>query len=240
MLFAAGLGTRLRPLTDHTPKALIDVGGIPMLEHVAQRLIAAGADRLIINTFYLAEQIDRFVEERGGFGVETLISREEGEILDTGGGLLNAASFFRNSAPFFVHNADILTDLPLGEMYQAHVKQQPLATLAVMQRATGRRLLFDSQGLLGRVDDSKQIRIQAREPVGPVEELAFGGVHVVSPEIFGLITERGVFSVLDPYLRLAGEGHVIRPFRIDGCMWLDIGKPEQLEEARTLMRRTEA
>ena len=237
MLFAAGLGTRLRPLTDHTPKALIDVGGVPMLEHVARRLVAAGADRLVINTFHLAEQVEHFVEERGGFGVETRISREQGEILDTGGGLLHAAPLFRRAAPFFVHNADILTDLPLDEMYQAHTRLQPLATLAVMQRSTGRRLLFDGQGLFGRVDDGKQLRIQVREPVGPVEELAFGGVHVVSPEIFGLMTERGVFSILDPYLRLAGEGNTIRPFRIDGCMWLDIGKPEQLEEARTLMRR---
>ncbi|CAN5677871.1 nucleotidyltransferase family protein [soil metagenome] len=237
MLFAAGLGTRLRPLTDHTPKALIDVGGVPMLEHVARRLVAAGADRLVINTFHLADQVERFVEERNGFGVETRISREEGEILDTGGGLLQAAPHFRQSAPFFVHNADILTDLPLGEMYQAHSRQAPLATLAVMQRSTGRRLLFDSEGLLGRVDDDKGLRIQVREAVGPVEELAFSGIHVVSPDIFGLMTERGVFSILDPYLRLAGEGHTIRPFRIDGCMWLDIGKPEQLEVARTLMRR---
>jgi NDP-sugar pyrophosphorylase family protein len=208
-----------------------------MLEHVARRLIEAGADRLVINTFYLAEQVERFVEERAGFGVETRISREEGEILDTGGGLVNAAPLFRQDAPFFVHNADILTDLPLGEMYRAHAGEQPLATLAVMQRSTGRRLLFDDQGLLGRVDDGKQLRIQVREPAGPVEELAFGGVHVVSPELLDLVTERGVFSILDPYLRLAGEGHTIRPFRIDGCMWLDIGKPEQLEEARTLMRR---
>ncbi|CAN5332326.1 nucleotidyltransferase family protein [soil metagenome] len=237
MLFAAGLGTRLRPLTDHTPKALIDVGGVPMLEHVARRLVAAGADRLVINTFHLADQVERFVEERNGFGVETRISREEGEILDTGGGLLQAAPHFRQSAPFFVHNADILTDLPLDEMYQAHAEHQPLATLAVMQRSTGRRLLFDTQGLFGRVDDDKGLRIQVREAVGPVEELAFGGIHVVSPDIFGLMTERGVFSILDPYLRLAGEGHTIRPFRIDGCMWLDIGKPEQLEVARTLMRR---
>ncbi len=238
MLFAAGLGTRLRPLTDHTPKALIDVAGVPMLEHVARRLVAAGADRLVINTFHLAEQVERFVEERGGFGAETRISREEGEILDTGGGLLHAAPLFRQAAPFFVHNADILTDLPLGEMYQAHSGHQPLATLAVMQRTTGRRLLFDAEGLFGRVDDARGLRIQAREPVGSVEELAFGGIHVVSPEIFSLITERGVFSILDPYLRLAGEGHTIRPFRIDGCMWLDIGKPEQLEAARTLMRRS--
>lgn len=238
MLFAAGLGTRLRPLTDHTPKALIDVAGVPMLEHVARRLIAAGADRLVINTFHLAEQVERFVEERGGFGVETRISREAGEILDTGGGLLHAAPLFRQTAPFFVHNADILTDLPLDEMYQAHIGQQPLATLAVMQRSAGRRLLFDAQGLFGRVDDAKGLRIQVREPVGLVEELAFGGIHVMSPEIFGLMTERGVFSILDPYVRLAGEGHRVLPFRIDGCMWLDIGKPEQLEAARTLMRRT--
>lgn len=239
MLFAAGLGTRLRPLTDHTPKALVPVGDTPMLERVARRLIDAGADRLIINTFHLAEQVERFVEERGGWGVEVRISREHPEILDTGGGLANASSLFRRDVPFFVHNADIVTDLSLPAMFTRHCADGALATLAVMERRTGRRLLFDARGLLGRVDDAKQLRIQVREPVGPVQELAFGGVHVISPEFLDLTTETGAFSILDPYLRLAGEGHEVRPFRIDGALWLDIGKPDQLERARDLVGGTE-
>lgn len=236
MLLAAGLGTRLRPLTDRIPKALVPVGGVPILERVARRLIAAGADRLVVNTHYLAEQIEAYVAERRGFGVEAVCSREPGDApLETGGGLLVAEPLFRKRAPFFLHNADILTDLPLRSMYDAHLADGPLATLAVMERPTSRHLLFDRRGLLGRTDEKKGVDLRVRPAEGPVETLAFAGVHVVSPDVFGRITERGAFSILDPYLRLAAEGETIRPFRVDGCTWLDIGRPEQLEEARRVV-----
>jgi MurNAc alpha-1-phosphate uridylyltransferase len=238
MLLAAGLGTRLRPLTDHTPKALIRIGDVPILENVARRLIAAGADRLIINLHHLGGQIRRYVEAREGFGVEVAFSDEAEAPLETGGGLLQAAPLLRREEPFFLHNADILTDLPLREMYEAHLRAAPLATLAVMERPTSRYLLFDDQGLLGRTDEKKGVRIEARDAVGEVRELAFGGVHVVSPSIFGRITERGSFSILDPYLRLVGAGERIESFRIDDARWMDIGKPEQLEEARRWMERS--
>ncbi len=230
MLLAAGLGTRLRPLTDRIPKALIEVGGVPMLEQVARRLIAAGVDRLIINTHHLGEQIERFVAKRENFGVEVRFSREEGAPLETGGGLLHAAPHFRRNAPFFLHNTDIISDLPLRETYEAHLASGALATLAVMERSTSRYLLFDGEGLCGRTDERTGLEIRSRPAVGEARRLAFGGVHVISPEIFDLITERGAFSILDPYLRLAGEGHRILPFRIDGYDWQDIGKPEQLAE----------
>ncbi len=232
MLLAAGLGTRLRPLTDRIPKALIEVGGVPILEQVALRLIAAGADRLIINTHHLGEQIERFVAEREGWGVEVLFSREEDEPLETGGGLLRAAPLFRRDMPFFLHNADILTELPLRAMYEAHGASGALATVAVMERSTTRFLLFDEEGLCGRTDERHGLEIRARDGQGEVRRLAFAGVHVISPKFFDLITEWGGFSILDPYLRLAGEGYRILPFRVDGVRWIDIGKPEQLEAAR--------
>lgn len=232
MVLAAGLGTRLRPLTDHTPKALIDVAGASMLERVARRLIAAGADRLIVNTSHLAEQVEDFLREKDGFGVAWFASREPDGPLETGGALVMAEPLFRRDAPFFLHNSDILTDLPLREMYDAHVASGALATLAVMERETYRHLLFDDAGLFGRSDAAKGIEIRAREPQGEVRKLAFGGVHVISPRIFDLLTERGAFSILDPYLRLAGAGERIFPCRVDGCRWIDIGRPEQLERAR--------
>jgi NDP-sugar pyrophosphorylase family protein len=233
LILAAGLGTRLRPLTDHTPKALIDVGGVPMIERVARRLIEAGADRLVVNTAHLAEKIEAYVRARGGFGVETVFSREDPGPLETGGALLAARELFRGDAPFFIHNADILTDLPLRALYDAHRDAgDPLAVLAVAERPTERRLLFDRRGLLGRVDGGKDVEIRAREPEGEVRVLPFAGVHVVSPRIFGLLTERGAFSILEPYLRLAGAGERILPFAVDGCRWIDIGRPEQLEAAR--------
>ncbi|HEX2208013.1 MAG TPA: sugar phosphate nucleotidyltransferase [Longimicrobium sp.] len=235
MILAAGLGTRLRPLTDHTPKALIDVGGMPIIERVARRLIAAGADRLIVNTAHLARQIEDYVRSRDGFGVEAVFSRESPGPLETGGALLGAEAHFRKDAPFFLHNADILSDVPLEEMYAAHrAAGDPLATVAVLDRPTTRKLLFDDAGLLGRTDETKGLDLRVREPVGEVRAIPFAGIHVLSPRIFGLMTERGAFSILDPYLRLAAAGERILPFRVDGYAWIDIGKPEQLEEARRM------
>ena len=233
MILAAGLGTRLRPLTDHTPKALLDVGGVPIIERVARRLIAAGADRLIINTAHLAQQIEDFVRSTDGFGVEAVFSREDPGPLETGGALLAAEPHFRGDAPFFLHNADILSDIPLGEVYAAHeAAGDPLATVAVLDRPTSRKLLFDDAGLLGRTDEGKGLDLRVRAPVGEVAAIPFAGIHVISPRIFGLLTERGAFSILDPYLRLAAAGERVLPFRVDGYTWIDIGRPEQLEQAR--------
>lgn len=233
MILAAGLGTRLRPLTDHTPKALIDVGGMPIIERVARRLIGAGADRLIVNTAYLAQQIEDYVASRDGFGVEAHFSREDPGPLETGGALLAAEPLFRGDAPFFLHNADILSDIPLGEMYAAHrAAGDPLATVAVLDRPTTRKMLFDDEGLLGRMDETKGLDLRVRPAVGEVRAIPFAGIHVLSPRVFGLMTERGAFSILDPYLRLAAAGERILPFRVDGYRWIDIGKHEQLEEAR--------
>ncbi|HLM68599.1 MAG TPA: sugar phosphate nucleotidyltransferase [Longimicrobium sp.] len=233
MILAAGLGTRLRPLTDHTPKALLDVGGVPIIERVARRLIAAGADRLIINTAHLAEQIEAYVRSRDGFGVEAVFSREDPGPLETGGALLVAQEHFRGDAPFFLHNADILSDIPLGDVHAAHrAAGDPLATVAVLDRPTSRKLLFDDAGLLGRTDEGKGLDLRVRPPVGQVAAIPFAGIHVISPRIFGLLTERGAFSILDPYLRLADAGERVLPFRVDGHTWIDIGRPEQLEQAR--------
>jgi N-acetyl-alpha-D-muramate 1-phosphate uridylyltransferase len=232
MLLAAGLGTRLRPLTDQTPKALIEVGGEPILDRIVRRLIAAGADRLIINVHHLGEMIERHVRERDGWGVEVRFSREPAQALETGGGLLHARDHFRGTEPFFLHNADILTDADLEGLYAQHLRSDAVATLAVMRRDTSRYLLFDEIGLCGRVDEGKNVRLTVRDPVGAVQNLAFAGIHVISPEIFAQIEERGAFSILESYLRLAGAGWTTLPFRVDGGAWFDIGKPEQLERAR--------
>ena len=237
MILAAGLGTRLRPLTDRVPKALIEVGGVPILERVALRLIAAGADRLVINLHHLGDVVRDFVASRDCFGVEVVYSEEPDRALETGGGVLQAMPLLSGTSPFFLHNADILTDLPLEEMYMVHRTSGALATLAVMERSSSRYLLFDDEGLFGRVDEGKEIRIEARERRGAETRLAFGGVHVIAGEFPALLTETGAFSILDPYLRLAGEGRRIVPYRIDGYHWIDIGKPDQLEEARRAFGR---
>ena len=232
MLFAAGLGSRLGKLTDTTPKALVRVGDAPALELVARRLIGAGVHRLIINTHHLADQIVDFVESRDGFGIDVVFSPEETERLETGGGLRHAAHLFEAEAPIFLHNSDIISEVPLSTMYREHLETGALATLATMHRQTSRRLLFDEHGLFGRVDDVSELRIQVRRPVGEVRELAFAGIHVVAPELPARITETGVFSILEPYLRLAAAGERIVPMVFDDVSWVDIGKPEQLEAAR--------
>lgn len=240
MILAAGLGTRLRPLTNEKPKALVEVGGVPMLERVARRLVAAGADRLVVNVHAFADRIAAFVEEKDGFGVEVVISREEERPLETGGGLLHAAPLLRLEAPFLLHNADVWTDLDLRALYAAHWHAaaggaEPLATLAMRPAVTERTLIFDAEDRLcgyGRRGDGQEVLVC--DPAGGrAEHLDFCGVQVVSPRLLALITETGVFSIINVYLRLARAGEAVCPYRIrEDAVWMDIGTPERLEEAR--------
>lgn len=231
MILAAGHGTRLRPLTDSIPKALVEVGDVPMLERVARRLIAAGATRLIVNTHYLGDKVRSFIESDPIPGVEWLISEESEQVLDTGGGLLGAERLFERSQPFFLHNVDILCNTDLREMYDEACASGAIATLAVMEREASRYLLFDENGLLGHGNEMTGAERRVREPVGSAEKLGFCGIHVIAPRIFETITESGVFSIITLYMRLAAEGERILPWRIDQARWMDIGTPEKLSEA---------
>jgi MurNAc alpha-1-phosphate uridylyltransferase len=232
MILAAGLGTRLGDLTRDTPKALIDVGGVPVLERVARRLIAAGADHLIINVHHLADRIVEFVRTRDDFGVAVSISHEEDAPLDTGGGLLHASSLFRQPGSFFVHNVDVLCDVDLNAMYTTHVHTGALATLAVSRRQTSRYLLFDESGLCGRMHAGgggpAEVHADCMDPV----PFAFAGIHVIAPALLDMITETGAFSIIDLYLRLTSQGRPIAKFDIGGARWLEIGSPERLADAR--------
>jgi NDP-sugar pyrophosphorylase family protein len=232
MILAAGVGSRLGEVTRERPKALVSVGGVPAMERVARRLVAAGADRLIINVHHFAEQIVDYVREHDGFGVETRFSHETEVPLETGGGLLQATPLFRRDAPFFLHNVDVLTDLDLGRLYARHRESGALATLAVQQRESSRYLLFDQHGLCGRLDRRRVNAAELHATAQEVRHFAFAGVHVVSPELLDRITERGRFSIIDVYLRLAGEGAHIAAFDIGRARWLEIGSPERLAEAR--------
>jgi N-acetyl-alpha-D-muramate 1-phosphate uridylyltransferase len=235
MILAAGLGTRLKPLTDHTPKALVTVGGIPMLERIATRMIAAGVDRLIVNVHHHADQVTRFIEERNGFGVDVKISPEEGAPLETGGGLLRARSYFREDAPFLLHNVDVVSEAPLEALYRAHRDTGALATLAVSDRRSSRLLAFDHRGLCGRVDTRSGKEEWSREAGVDTVRRAFAGIHVVSPSFFDLMEEDGAFSIMTPYLRLAGDGHPILPYDLVDSLWLEVGDPDRLARARALL-----
>lgn len=231
MVLAAGLGTRLRPLTETTPKALIPVAGKPLLARALKALAQAGVEEAIVNVHHHAEQIERFLEVNRNLGLGRVeLSREE-RLLETGGGLKKAAWFFDDGRPFFLYNADVVTDLPLTALYRHHLDHPALATLAVQARESSRLLLFAGGELVGRRAKGRdEWAGAAREPA---QALGFAGIHVISPELFPLMTETGVFSITDVYLRLAGQNKRIQAFRCDGSFWADIGSPEKLAQAET-------
>jgi NDP-sugar pyrophosphorylase family protein len=230
MILAAGLGTRLRPLTFETPKALVDVAGVPVLDRVAERVIALGADRIIVNVSPHAHLIRQHIQRRAGWGVDVRISEEPDGPLETGGGILHAAHLFRANGPILVHNADILTDLDLASLYDAH-DPADLATLAVRQARSDRYLLFDDAGLLGFAFGGEERR--AREPISPEQRLDFLGIQIISPRLLDLFEERDKFSIFTPYMRLIRAGERISPHIVDADIrWTDIGTHEELALAQ--------
>lgn len=235
MILAAGLGTRLRPLTDERPKALVEAGGRPLLEIALARLRSFGVRDVIINVHHFAEMVLAYLKANDNFGMHLEISREE-VLLDTGGGLKRAAYFFLQDSgspedAFILHNVDVLSTIDLRRMMQFHTERQALATLAVQARETSRYLLFDEQHqLCGRRSAGDQKGELARPSASP-QALAFCGVHVISPRIFSLMTEDGVFPILPCYLRLAAQGERVLAFRADEYYWRDLGRPEHLQEA---------
>jgi NDP-sugar pyrophosphorylase family protein len=227
MVLAAGLGTRLRPLTNDRPKALVEVGGRTMLEITLERLRSFGVSEVIVNTHHFADMVSDYLKVKKNFGMRIAISRED-VLLDTGGGLKNAAWFFLEDGrdePFLVHNVDVISNIDLARMVRFHADHDALATVAVQARATARPLLFDEDGRFrGR---AKQ---EATQETG-TGALAFSGLHVVSPQIFEKIIEDGVFSIIDSYVRLAALGERIVAFRADEYCWRDLGRPENVEQA---------
>jgi len=246
MILAAGLGTRLRPLTDETPKALIPVGGRPLLAHVLDRLVAAGVTRIVINTHHHADQIQAFLAGHTPPGVEVALSPEPDGPYDTGGGLLAAAPLFRRDGTFLLHNVDVLSRIPLGGLLAAHrAAREPsagrlIATVAVQARDSRRRLLFDDRGLMGWENRDEDGLVSAaervREPEGALRHWSFTGIHALEPTVFDLADRAGRFSIVSWYLDLARHGHIIQPFDATGFEWIDVGTRERLEEAIEAMR----
>jgi NDP-sugar pyrophosphorylase family protein len=228
MVFAAGCGQRLRPLTDTRPKALVEVAGRTLLEHVVRRLVEAGVTEAIINLHHLGEQIPTFLEQHDCFGLRRVAYSAESTLLGTGGGLKQAAWFFDDGNPFFVHNTDVLSTIDLNALLLAHRRSQALATLAVMARPTARPLYFDSAGrLIGRRSPTGGDEL-VRAAEGTIEPLGFCGIQAVSPAVFGQMSESGSFGITEAYLRLAGAKAMILAHRVDGAKWRDCGRLEDL------------
>ena len=238
MILAAGLGTRLRPLTEHRPKALLEIRGRTLLEITLRRLSSFGIDQVIVNVHYLGSMIIDYLQSNDNFGMRTAISREE-VLLDTGGGLKQAAPFFLEgdtSEPFLLHNVDVVSTIDLRKMVEFHKQHQALATLAVQDRTTSRPLLFDDQlELCGRQTGAALTTEMAR-PAARTQALAFAGIHVISPRLLPMITEEGVFPIIPMYLRLAGQGERIAAFRVDEYNWRDVGRLEDLARAEEELR----
>ena len=236
MILAAGLGTRLGPLTKDRPKALVEVAGRTLLEITLSRLAEFGIHDVIINVHHFADMVVDYLKRNKNFGMRIEISRED-VLLDTGGGLKKAAWFFKDPSgkdePFILHNVDVMSTIDLERMVRFHQERQALATLAVQERETSRYLLFDEQLLLcGRLSGSDQPAefVHAARQL-QVQALAFSGIHVISPRIFPMMSEDGVFSIITSYLRLAKQGEQIIGFRDDEYYWRDLGRPENLAQA---------
>ena len=233
MILAAGLGTRLRPLTDHRPKALVEVAGRTLLEITLSRLRGFGIREVIINAHHFAGMILEYLKTNDNFGMRIEVSCEE-VLLDTGGGLKKAAWFFLEDSseePFILHNVDVISTIDLGRMVQFHAENQALATLAVQDRETSRYLLFDEQlQLCGRrsADDQKPELVRSSPQA---QALGFCGIHVISPRLLAMMNEDGVFSIIPSYLRLAAQGEKIVAFRADEYYWRDLGKADNLVQA---------
>jgi NDP-sugar pyrophosphorylase family protein len=233
MILAAGLGTRLRPLTDDRPKALVEVAGRTLLEITLRRLSSFGIREVIVNVHHFADKVIDYLRQHDNFGMRIEISRED-VLLDTGGGLKKAAWFFledKSDEPFLLHNVDVISTIDFQVLLQSHRDHRALATMAVQDRKTSRYLIFDERNeLCGR----KAGADGAAEMVRPAEQtsaLAFSGVHAISPALLSKMTEHGVFSIITSYLRLAGAGEKIAAFRADQYYWRDLGKPENVQQA---------
>ncbi len=225
MIFAAGVGSRLRELTRATPKCLMEVGGRTMLERVVDRLKGAGVTALALNTHHHADQVVEFLKSKSYFGLEILISHEP-TLLDTGGGLRKVAPFFAGEEAFIIHNADIFSDIDLSQLVERHRAKNAIGTLAVMERPSKRGLYFDANHhLVGWTQESAPI------PTG-AHLLSFCGVSVASHEIFSHMASEGPFSIISSYLSAARAADRVFGENVTGVAWTDIGTPEQFEALR--------
>ena len=232
MIFAAGLGTRFKPWTDHHPKALALVNGKSLLQRNIEYLQRYGITEVIINVHHFAGQILEALQANKNWGSNITISDETAEVLETGGGLKKAARLF-DANPFLVINADILTDLNVKALISYHDQYRPLATLAVTNRASSRFFLFDDKDELCGWRNAKTGEKKISKPSRLLFDKAFSGIHIIDPRIFSLINREGKFSIVDVYLDLA-KTEIIKGFDHSGSKLVDVGRPESVIEAERL------
>ena len=235
MLFAAGLGTRLKPFTDHHPKALVEVNNKTLLEHNIRYLQRFGIYEVIINVHHFADQIEHVLNDNDCFGSEITISDERAEVLETGGGLLKAAPFFAGESLFVVMNVDVLTNLDLGKMIATCSDPECIATLAVMNRESSRHFLFDDHIHLCGWRNNKTGEERISRTLAPLHPFAFSGIQVVTPAVISDCPFKGKFSLVDLYLHLA-KTRTIQGYNHSGNLFIDVGKPDSIQQAEYLFQ----
>jgi len=227
MIFAAGLGSRLYPLTRDKPKALVEVAGKTLLRRAIEKVRDSGYNELVINVHHFGDQIISYLEANDNFGLSITISDEREELLDTGGGILKAAEWLDGNEPFLVYNVDVVSDIDLSLFRKYHLEKGGVATLAVRDRSTARYLAFDeSLQLTGWKNIQTGEEILSGENLG-CNLLAFSGIQLIEPQIFKLITETGTFPIIQLYLRLA-VNQAIYGYKDPSSIWMDLGKPQQI------------
>jgi len=230
MILAAGLGTRLKPITNNIPKALVKVGNTTLLEMCINNLKLQGILDIIINVHHFAEQIKNFLAKNNNFGINISISDETEKLLDTGGGLKKAAWFFDNGKPFLLYNVDVISNLNLKTFYNYHINFTAIATLAIRERESGRYLLFNPENILCGWKNVKTNEIVSAADIKSVKEYAFSGIHIIDPKIFSLMPDDEVFSMIDLYLKVMERNSIHGYVDIDS-FWMDVGNPKSLKLA---------
>ena len=237
LIFAAGLGTRLKDHTIDKPKALVQLAGKPLLQHSIEKLIQYQITDITINVYHFADQIITFIENHPFPGISIHISDERDELLDTGGGFKNAEIFLTGNEPILIYNVDVISNLDLNELKNHHLGSGSLVTLVVRHRDTSRYLMFDQNLQLAgwKNFSTGETKISRVDTFTNTLPYAFSGIQIIQPEIFSLITEKGKFPIMDLYMRLA-QTESIRGFVDTSTIWMDLGKPDQLQIAEKLLR----